>query len=144
MVIQITENRKINGKWFLAPQQYELIRQYIVPTSTIYGQCQDKCQNAGMFVYDILVNGITYTIPSDIAALTTSEIPSTNMKGSIERWEEKRCHDITLKKGEHTDVVKQADDFLGFDITQHLNNIQVDQIKLRELREIKRYRKENG
>ena len=97
-----------------------------------------------MFVYDILVNGITYTIPSDIAALTTYEIPSTNMKGSIERWEEKRCHDITLKEGEHTDVVKQADDFLGLDITQHLNNIQVDQIKLRELREMKRYRKDNG
>ena len=144
MVIQITENRKINGKWFLAPQQYEFIRQYVLPTSDIYGPCQDKCQSVGLFVYDVIVNGVTYTIPADIAALTTAETPSTNMKGSIERWEEKRCHDITLKEGEHTDVVKQAEDFLGFDIEQHLNNIQVDQVKLRELREMKRYRKENG
>ena len=144
MVVQITENRKINGRWFLAPQQYEFVRQYIVPTSTVYGYCQDACQSAGMFVYDVLVNGITYTIPADIAALTTAEAPSPNMKGSIEQWEEKRCHDITLKEGEHTDVVKQAEEFLGLDIKQHLNNVQVDQIKLRELREMERYRRNNS
>ena len=140
MVIQITENRKINGKQYLAPQQYTFVRQYFVNTSSIYSNCQNACSNAGIMVYDIMVDGVITAIPADMAAFTTKETPSTDKRGSIELWEEKRTKDITVPEGGHTDVVEQAEKYLGLDIRKRTRNVEVDQVKLRELREIKRTR----
>ena len=86
--------------------------------------------------YDILTEDKVYTIPYDMATLLPGDVPSTDMRGQTERWEATRTHDITLKKGEHTDVVKQAKEYLDLNIRQHINNTQVDGNRLRELKRL--------
>jgi hypothetical protein len=134
MIAHITENRQIDGRWFLTPQEYPLLQQYMAPVSLCKSCKQTYTQQAILF-YDILVEDKVYTIPYDIAAILNKEVADPDQRGQLERWEAKRCHDITLKEGEHTDVVKQAKEFLGLDIRQHMNNIQVDGNRLRELKE---------
>jgi len=142
MIVQITENRQIGGRWFLSPQQYALLGQRIAPVSSLYNSCRDTCQGAGIIVYDIVVGNATYTIPSDMAALIEAELPSTDMRGSIEKWEASRTKDIAAPTtGGHTDVVEQTKKFLGFNIRQHVRNVNVDQVRLRDLRETERYDK---
>ena len=89
-----------------------------------------------------MVGNATYTIPSDMAALIEAELPSTDMRGSIEKWEAYRTKDIAdPTTGGHTDVVEQTKKFLGFNIRQHVRNVNVDQVRLRDLRETERYDK---
>ena len=132
MIVQIVEDREISGRWFLAPQQYTFIQKFDAPIS-LCTSCTKKYDQQNITFYQILYNGVLYNLPYDIISLISGDEPSPDMRGFVERWEAKRTHDITLKKGEHTDVVKQAKEYLGVKITQR---VQVDGIRLRELREL--------
>jgi len=135
MVAQITERRLVDGKWFLPPQQYSFIQEYIVPASFFYNVCTVKCQQAGVTAYDILVGDVVFTIPSEIASVINKDEPSKDMRSQIQRWDDYATKDIAAPvSGGHTDVVVQAREFLGIDISQKMNNVQVDGNRLRALR----------
>jgi hypothetical protein len=137
MIAQITEKRFVDNRWFLPPQEFIFIQKYIVPASFFYGVCKVKCQETGIMAYDILVGDTVFTIPYDMAALLNKDEPDTNMKGTVERWEQYATKDILAPlSGGHTDVVKQAKEFLGIDIAKHINNVEVDQDRVRELKNI--------
>ena len=136
MIVQIVEDRQVDGRWFLSPQQYVFIQQYTAPIS-LCKSCTKKYNQQAIMFYDILTEDKVYTIPFDMATLISGDVPSADMRGQTERWEATRTHDVTLKKGEHTDVVKQAEKYLDIDIRQHINNVQVDGNRLRELEILK-------
>lgn len=132
-VARIIGNTRINGFWFLAPREYEVTNTYYLPVSSLFGKCENDCQQQGILVYDVLVNGVTKTIPASIAALIQKEAPSTDQSVYIQRIEAERTFDMAavLTDG-HTDVVYQAKRFLGLDIADH--RVQVDEERLKQLR----------
>ena len=136
MIVQIVEDRQVDGRWFLAPQQFIFIQQYTAPIN-LCKSCGHTYKEQAILFYDILTEDKVYTIPYDMATLISGDVPSTDMRGERERWGAKVTHDITLKEGEHTDVVKQAERYLGIHMTNH---IQVDGNRLRKLRALKEQR----
>ena len=134
MVAQITERRFVDGRWFNPPQQYSFVQEYIVPASFFYNVCEVKCQQAGVTAYDVLVGDVVFTIPSEIASIINKETPDTDMTPAVQRWDRYATKDIAAPvSGGHTDVVVQAEIFMGINIRQGSNNIQVDGNRLRAL-----------
>ena len=132
MIVQITDDRLVDGRWFLAPQQYTFVRKFDAPIS-LCKSCTKKYDTQNITFYEVNFEGSLYSLPYDIVSLIPGDTPSSDMRGFQARWNDKVTHDITLKKGEHTDVVKQAEKYLGVKIRNHR---QVDGNRLRELKEL--------
>ena len=137
MIVQITENRKVNGRWYLYPQQYDYVGQHIGVKS--------PTDPTGVLYYDILIDDVTYTIPADMAALIDKESANPDSRGMIQRWEAYATKDIAAPvTGGKTDVVKQAEIFLDLNIRKRKRNIDIDQQKLRELEILRSKRRSKG
>ncbi len=133
MIIQITEDRQVGGRWFLAPQQYAIVSRFEAPVS-LCSSCTKKYDSQNITFYEVSVDGVSYNLPFDICSLISGDTPSSDMRGFQARWDDKVTHDITLKEGEHTDVVKQARKYLDIHMT---NRVQVDGNRLRDLLALK-------
>ena len=143
-VARIIGNTRIDGFWFLQPREYEVTNIYYLPVKVLFNKCEDACQGQTIVVYDVLVDGLTKTIPASIASLLQKEAPSPDQQVYIQRIEAERTFDMAafLTDGK-TDVVYQAERFFGLDLSQHY--AQVDEERLRQLRrEQERYSHDTG
>lgn len=114
MVASIVETIKITGinpdgsiagdRWFLRPQEYYITNDHW------------DAWTRDLKVWDIILDGVTYTIPDSCLALTEKEEPSEDMRSEETRRADRNTTDIAAF-GKPTDVIDQAMRYFGIDIS---------------------------
>ena len=119
MIIQITETRKISGKWFIEGYRYS----YTGTTKDEEYDCHDCTGNEKLYAYLgnkyylVGIDGTIYYVPFAICALINQDSPDEN-KTRYERFCEEMMTDEVATDG---DYVKANKEILGIDITSKVD-----------------------